>query len=111
MQSILDWLESSAQRTPQKIAVADPDSSLTYAELRSSARRIGSWLVSNGVRPRTAVALYAEKSPDVLAAMLGVVYAGGFYSVIDVRQPEARVHSTCEALQPARNSNRGAARK
>jgi amino acid adenylation domain-containing protein len=101
LQSILDWLESSAQRTPQKIAVADPDSSLTYAELRSSARRIGSWLVSNGVRPRTAVALYAEKSPDVLAAMLGVVYAGGFYSVIDVRQPEARVHSMCEALQPA----------
>ena len=101
MQSILYWLESSAQRMPHKVAVADPDATLTYAELQDQARRIGSWLIANGVRPRTAVALYAEKSPLVLAAMLGVVYAGGFHCVIDVRQPKARVHGICEALQPA----------
>jgi len=100
MQSVLSWLESSAQRLPCKTAVADPDSSLSYAELWATARSVGSWLVGNGVPPRTAVALYAEKSPQVLAAMLGVVYAGGFYSVLDVRQPAGRVHSMCEALQP-----------
>lgn len=102
MYNVLQMLEETTQRCPGKRAVADPDSSLTYDELLGAARAMGTWLATEGgVRPRTAVALYLEKSPLALAAMLGAVYAGGFYSVIDIRQPEGRVHSICEALQPA----------
>lgn len=102
MQNVLAWLENSARRSPHKLAVADPTTSLTYEELLRAARSMGSWLATcGGVRPRTAVALYLEKSPLALAAMLGAAYAGGFYSVIDVRQPEGRVRSICDTLQPA----------
>ncbi len=102
MHSILDWLETSALRLPNKVGVADPQTSLTYAQLQNTARAMGTWLArEGGLQPRCAVALYLEKRPLALAAMLGTVYAGGFYSLIDVRQPEGRVHSICEALQPA----------
>lgn len=102
MYSVLQMLENTARRLGDKMAVADPQSSLSYAELRDDARAMGTWLATDGgVAPHTAVALYLEKSPLALAAMLGAVYAGGFYSVIDVRQPEGRVHSICKALQPA----------
>ncbi|MDO4808321.1 MAG: AMP-binding protein, partial [Coriobacteriales bacterium] len=102
MQNVLCWLEASTQRSPHKLAVADPCASLCYEELLHAARSMGTWLATCGnVRPRSAVALYLEKSPLALAAMLGAVYAGGFYSVIDVRQPEGRVRSICDALQPA----------
>lgn len=102
MHNVLSMLEASAARVPSKIAVADPDSALTYGELLGTARSMGTWLATKGnARPREAVALYLEKSPLALAAMLGAVYAGGFYSVIDVRQPANRVQSICEALRPA----------
>lgn len=102
MQNVLCWLETSARRSPQKLAVASPDARLGYDELLRTARSMGTWLATCGnVRPLTAVALYLEKSPLALAAMLGAAYAGGFYSVIDVRQPEGRVRSICDALQPA----------
>ena len=37
--------------------------------------------------PRRPVAFYLEKSVSAFAAMLGTVYAGCCYSVLDTRQP------------------------
>lgn len=100
MTNVLEWLEASALRLPNKLAVADPAGAMTFAELRAASASIGTWLAGR-MRPRTAVALYLEKSPLALAGMLGAVYAGGFYSVLDVRQTPTRLASICQSLQPA----------
>ena len=100
MHNVLDWLENTAAAMPQKTGVADVDTSLTFSQLRDSAMAAGSWLAER-MGPREAVALYLEKSAPALATMLGAVYAGGFYSVLDVRQPATRIHAICEALDPA----------
>ena len=100
MRNVLEWLETAAQACPGKLAVADESSRLTFAELEAKARAIGSAL-SGRVHAGEAVALYAEKSADVLAAMLGTAYAGGFYSLIDTRQPKVRVEAILAALSPA----------
>jgi amino acid adenylation domain-containing protein len=101
MRNVLEMLERTAERLPNKTAVADPNTSLTFAELRDAAQAAGSWLARHGAKPRTAVAFYLEKSAPAWAAMLGAVYAGGFYSVIDVRQPESRVAEMLKALHPS----------
>lgn len=105
MGNVLDWLEATADRLPDKTAVADPDASLTWGELRARARAAGSWVAAHDGEPadggRRAVALYLEKTPDALACMLGAAYAGDFYSVLDVRQPASRIHAICDRLDPA----------
>ena len=68
MRNVLEWLETAAQACPDKLAVADESTRLTFAELEAKARAIGSAL-SGCVHAGEAVALYAEKSADVLAAM------------------------------------------
>ena len=100
MKNVLEWLESAAETCPEKLAVADESARLAFAELEGKARAIGSAL-SERVHTQDAVAIYAEKTADVLAAMLGTVYAGGFYSVIDTRQPKVRVEAILAALSPA----------
>ncbi len=100
MRNVLEWLETAAQACPDKLAVADESSRLTFAALEAEARAIGSALAGR-VHAQDAVAIYAEKTADVLAAMLGTVYAGGFYSVIDTRQPKVRVEAILAALSPA----------
>ena len=101
MRNVLEWLEAQAVLRPDSLAVADPDSELSYAQLLDRSRRAGCWLVSQGMAPRQALALYLEKSADALCCMLGAVYAGGFYSVLDVRQPDVRIRSICGTLGPA----------
>ena len=39
--NVLEWLEATANRLPDKVAVADPDGALTYDELLDASRRAG----------------------------------------------------------------------
>ena len=98
--NVLAWLEATARRLPDKLAIADPDGGLTYSQLLARAQAAGTWYATHGVAPRTAVELFLEKSPLALAAMLGAAYAGAFYSVVDVRQTPSRVAAITETLQP-----------
>ncbi|MGI6754429.1 MAG: amino acid adenylation domain-containing protein [Atopobiaceae bacterium] len=100
MKNVLDWLEATAKRLPDKTAVLDPVRSLTFSQLEHDAQAAGSWL-AHEISPRSAVALFIEKSTVALSAMLGAVWAGGFYCALDVHQPKSRILSICETLKPA----------
>ena len=91
--NILDWLEATAARCPDAPAVGDVQQDYTWAQLAELARRSGSALAAR-TAPRCPAAFYLEKSAPAFAAMLGTVYAGCCYSVLDPRQPVARSRSS-----------------
>ena len=78
----------------------DDQTDCTWAQLADTARRAGSFLASRTM-PRRPVAFYLEKSVSAFAAMLGTVYAGCCYSVLDTRQPAARTLQVLDTLTPA----------
>jgi amino acid adenylation domain-containing protein len=83
--------EQLAQRTPDAPAVASGDESLSYAELNARANQIAHALRSSGVGRDVAVALLADRSPHLIAAILGVLKAGGAYLPLNPDQPTARL--------------------
>ena len=90
MKNILEYLEHSVGRRPEKTACADTDTSMTWRQLREASARIGSLLLKHRLTHRP-VAVYMEKTPACLAAMLGTVYGGDFYTVIDTKMPWDRI--------------------
>ena len=58
--SILEYLESSASRYPDKTAFADLDATCTFEELRLRARRVGTALAEH-FAPRNPVPVFMEK--------------------------------------------------
>ncbi len=98
--NILELLEQSAERFPDRPAFGDPEKDITFRELVRKARAVGE-LLSENVTMESPVAFYLEKSVDAVTAMFGAVYAGGFYSFIDVRQPAARAQKVVDVLEPA----------
>ena len=100
VRNILAWLEESAHRDPQHIAFEDDTSSLTYTQLMQRAQEIGSFL-HRCVPPQSPVLVYMDKKPACIAAMLGAVYAGCFYTPIDPAMPEGRMVRIVSVLQPA----------
>ncbi|MGN0991093.1 MAG: AMP-binding protein, partial [Candidatus Ventricola sp.] len=72
---ILDHLEATAARLPQKTAFADEGSAVTFEELIRLSRAVGSALLSR-VAPRTTVGFYMDKSVQTVAGFFGAVYAG-----------------------------------
>jgi amino acid adenylation domain-containing protein len=78
------------ERTPDAIAVQVGDTTVTYQQLDDRAALIASRLVQEGAGPGTVVALLLERTPDVVAAILGVLKSGAAFLPLDPRQPDTR---------------------
>ena len=100
MKSVIELLERTVSVYGKRPAFGDENGTITFEELKEGAESVGSFLLDkmNGCVP---VAFYLEKSTIAIRGMLGVVYAGGFYSIIDVRQPAVRAESVLSVLKPA----------
>ena len=80
-----------AEHEPERPALLwGEDGALSYGELAGQARRIGGFLGRQGLGPGDPVALTLPKGPEQVAAVLGVLWAGGVYVPIGVDQPAAR---------------------
>jgi amino acid adenylation domain-containing protein/non-ribosomal peptide synthase protein (TIGR01720 family) len=83
--------EEQARRTPDAVAVVAGEERVTYAELRSRARRVAAHLRRLGVGPEVTVALRLERGVGMIAAILGVLEAGGAYVPLEPALPEERL--------------------
>ncbi|WP_368667338.1 amino acid adenylation domain-containing protein [Corallococcus sp. AB030] len=70
-------LREHALRQPDAVAVEQAGRTWTWRELASRARRLASRLREQGLRPGEPVALCLRASPEKLAALWGVLEAGG----------------------------------
>ncbi len=88
--------EEQAARTPDAIAVTDGTVRLTYRELNVQAARLTQQLRRMGIGPEQLVALCAERTVDLLAALLGILKAGAAYLPLDPSYPQERLRFLLE---------------
>lgn len=100
VRNVLTWLEDAARLSPDAPAFAQPEGSLTWAQVKSRAQRIGSRLAQL-IAGQSPVLILMEKSAECVCAMLGAVYAGCFYTPLDSSMPEARMALIARTLRPA----------
>ncbi|MFF4422369.1 amino acid adenylation domain-containing protein [Streptomyces sp. NPDC001549] len=82
--------EREAARTPEKVAVICAGQEVTYRELDAWAQDIADRLRPD-VEPGTPVGVCVERSPSMVAALLGVLKAGGCYVPLDPGLPPERI--------------------
>ncbi|WP_206306459.1 non-ribosomal peptide synthetase [Streptomyces malaysiense] len=66
-------------RTPRALAVEYGDVRLTYAELDARANQLAHHLIAAGVGAESLVAVWMERSVELVIAELGIAKAGGAY--------------------------------
>lgn len=98
--NVLEYLEASARRVPQKCAFADREKSITYQELEEQARKAASFILSRGSFRNRPVAVVIDRNIESLILFLGVVYSGNFYVPVDHTMPEQRIKLIMDTLQP-----------
>ena len=97
--NVLEYLEATAPRLPDKVAFSDGADSLTFAQLFRSAQGIGTFLAEREYRAEP-VAVFMARGPRAVAAFFGVVYSGCYYVPIDEEMPASRVESILQTLRP-----------
>ena len=102
MKNVLEFIERSVERYPDKLAVADENGGVTYSQLELMAKKIGAWIHKmTGGEHRKPVAVLLDKKPESVAAYMGVMYSGNFYVVLDAEMPDARAEAILGTLRPA----------
>lgn len=99
MITILDHLEGTAKRFPEHVICEDETEAITYRQFVSRAQAIGTYLSRYHVT-RRPVAVFMDNTAAAWTAMLGAVYSGNFYVVIDAQMPIERVKNIFSALLP-----------
>lgn len=99
MINILEWIESAQLRDPEKLLFADETQMLSRSQFVRSAQAIGSSLTRLNCRNKP-VAVLLPRGVDNLIAMMGVVYSGNFYVVLDDQMPTDRIASILNTLEP-----------
>lgn len=99
MITILDCLESTAAKFPYNVISEDNNKKITYNDFVKNAKSIGSFLCKYEVT-RSPIAVFMDNSVESLEAMMGVVYSGNFYVVIDALMPLERIKNIFSTLKP-----------
>ncbi len=100
MKNILDYFEATVKKYGPKKAVEDEYGDISWIDLQTKAKEIGTVLCQK-ISGNSPVVIIAEKSIKTLALMLGAAYAGGFYVMVDPRQPMSRIDDILATLEPA----------
>ncbi|MFC9503538.1 amino acid adenylation domain-containing protein [Streptomyces sp. NPDC057002] len=79
-----------AARTPDRVAVEEGSTRLTYRELDARAAALARELLACGAGPERRVAVAMDRSADLVVALLAVVRTGACYVPLDPRWPERR---------------------
>src|ERR1700722_8021115 len=95
-----ELFEEQAERAPDSIAVVFEGRKLTYRELNRRADELAGQLRDLGVGPDGLVALFLERSPEMVVGLLGVLKAGGAYLPLDPVLPRKRLAYMVADAQP-----------
>ncbi|MBV9109729.1 MAG: amino acid adenylation domain-containing protein, partial [Gemmatimonadetes bacterium] len=91
-----DLFRAQAARTPEAVALSWRGERLTYADLQARANRLANALRRRGVGPEVRVGICLPRTPELVAATLGVLGAGGAYVPLDPAYPRERLSSMVE---------------
>jgi mycobactin peptide synthetase MbtE len=86
-----DWLAAA----PSAVAVSDDRVSRSYAQLAAEADGYAVALAGLGVGPGDLVVLVAERSPQFVAMVLGVLRCGAAYVPVEPTTPPDRARRMC----------------
>ncbi|HEY4690052.1 MAG TPA: AMP-binding protein [Anaerolineae bacterium] len=80
---VQDFLENSAARLPNKIALVCDGRRLTYAEINAMANRLAHAMIEQGVQRGDRVALYLINSVELVVGIFATLKAGGVFVIVN----------------------------
>ena len=78
-----DFLQNSAERFPDKVALVCDGHRLTYAQIEEQANRVANGLLALGVRRGERVAVWLPNSVETVIAIFAILKAGGVFTVVN----------------------------
>ena len=91
-QGLQERFERQVEQNPNGVALIHRDEQLKFAALNARANKLAHYLKRAGVRAEEPVAVFLERSTDMIVALLAVLKAGCAWVPLDVSYPRERTN-------------------
>lgn len=97
---LLEKLQTICTRFPDRTAVTASDSRLTYGELDQRSTALARYLVTSRLAEGTVVAIHMRRTANALVALVGIMKAGGAYTVVEDDGHPAEHLTRLKSIEP-----------
>jgi nonribosomal peptide synthetase DhbF len=99
-ETVVDLFERQAATTPDRVAIVQDRSALTYAGLSARANQLARVLMDEGAGPEQLVAIGCRRSVDLAIAVLAVLKTGAAFLPLDLDDSAARLEQMIRESAP-----------
>lgn len=86
-----DLFSEWSDKHPENIAIHYNSQKLTYSELEKHSNQLANLLHNNKVQAGDTVAVFMDRTPAIIIAMLGVLKTGAIYVPLNLNYPDERI--------------------
>ncbi|HTE28647.1 amino acid adenylation domain-containing protein [Flavitalea sp.] len=98
---VLELFQIQVLKNPEKTAVSDKTQKLTYADLDEKSNQLANYLIEKEITAGKRVAIYLNRSVDLIISILATFKAGCAYVPIAANNPRGRVADRIKESQAA----------
>gem|GEM_PF-2323201 len=98
--ALLDGFMDALRLDPSNPALSEGSETTSYAELHQKASLLSHRLLDKGVVHHSRVAIAIDRGIDATIAIFSVLYRGGCYVPLDLRNPTDRLAYIIDDVQP-----------
>ena len=77
------FLENSAARLPDKVALICGDQSLTYRQINEAANKLATSLISIGIQRQDRVVIFLDNSAESVISLFGILQTGAIFVMLN----------------------------
>jgi amino acid adenylation domain-containing protein len=102
VRDVTQLIAEQAAAKPDLVVLVADSATWTYAELDDSADRLAAGLLAAGMPPGARIGVMLDRSPELIATVLGVMKAGAAVVPLDTSYPRARIDTMIQRTKPFR---------
>ncbi|QEM10871.1 amino acid adenylation domain-containing protein [Mucilaginibacter rubeus] len=95
-ESIVSLFEKQVQANPTATALVFEGEIVSYQELNEQSNKIANYLIKQGIKTESLVAICIERGINMMAGILGILKAGAAYIPVDMDYPKERISHILE---------------
>ncbi len=97
--SIIDIIEKNSKIYSEKELFIDTKRRVNYKEFAENSKKIGTYINQTINMTNMPILIFIDKTVNCLEAMMGILYSGNFYTILDVKSPQNRIEAIIENLE------------
>lgn len=99
--NVLEYLENSVKKYPNKIAFSDANSEYSFKQFDDLAKRVASGIIKKTTSFNKPIIVLVDRNVESLISLMAVLYSGNFYVPLDNKMPKSRLEAIISQVSPS----------